>query len=120
MSAVAAMATCLGAWTLTQMVLEYGLAGRVERAVDIDAMLFVASDKIGLERPVVGDALLGDGPADAAVLAGGGCPQGYRRPAGAGGTSNCGVSYPGAEAQMAVVQQTRADLATWRANVDRR
>jgi hypothetical protein len=52
---------------LTPMVVEYDLADRVERAVDIDALRFVASDKIGLERPVVGDTLLGNDPTDAAV-----------------------------------------------------
>jgi diguanylate cyclase (GGDEF)-like protein len=119
MSAVAAMATCLGGWTLTQMVLEYGLAGRVERAVDIDALLFVASDKIGLERPVVGDALLEDGPADADVRARLAVIRKDTDSTLAHLESRIAeVSYPGAAGQLAVVQKTRADLATWRTNVD--
>ena len=79
MFAVAATATCLGGWTLTQMVAEYRLAGRVERAVDIDALLFQALDRIGFERPVVGDALLADEPGLP-----GGAGQGGRRAQGNG------------------------------------
>jgi diguanylate cyclase (GGDEF)-like protein len=119
MSAVAALTACLGGWTLAQMVVEYQLAGRVARAVDIDAMLFVASDRIGLERPLIGDALLMDAPADAAMLA---QLAAIRRDADAALVKVedriAEVSYPGADQQLAVVQRTRADLAVWRTNVD--
>ena len=119
MAAVAALAICLGGWMLTQMVVEYHLAGRVERSVDIDALLFAALDKIGFERPVVGDALLADAPADAALLAkvaaarqdtDDALTQVERRIA--------SLSYPGAAAQMAIVRQTRTDLAKWRVIAD--
>ncbi len=104
---------------LLQMLLEYQLAGRVQRAVEIDALLFAASDKIGIERPFVGDALLRDAPADAAVrdqlarirhqsdLALGRVEAVIEE-----------VAYPGAAAQLAVVRKTRSDLAVWRAQVD--
>ncbi len=43
---------------LLQILAEYQLAARVQRVADIDALLFVASDKIGIDRPIVGGALL--------------------------------------------------------------
>jgi diguanylate cyclase (GGDEF)-like protein len=99
--------------------MEYQLAGRVQRAVNIDALLFVASDKIGVERPIIGDALLADAPIGAAVRA---------RLATVRHEADlaliqledhiAAVSYPGAAGQLVVVQKTRSDLADWRAHVD--
>jgi diguanylate cyclase (GGDEF)-like protein len=119
MSAVAALATCLGGWVLTQKIGEYALAGRIQNAVEIDALLFVVSDRIGQERPVVGDALLGDAPIDAPTTdrlarirqsADAALQQVEARAE--------AVSYSGAAEQLAVVRKTRADLAVWRAAVD--
>jgi diguanylate cyclase (GGDEF)-like protein len=119
MLAVAATAAGLGVWMLTGMMMEYQLAGRVERAVEFDTMLFVAADKIALERPVLGDALLAEAPADAAL---------HERLLALRGEADTAldrvderigdVTYPGAAAQLALVRQTRASLAIWRANVD--
>jgi len=119
MSAVAALATCLGGWMLLQMSMDYQLAGRVQRAVDIDALLFVASDRIGRERPIVGDALLADAPIGAAA---GARLTTVRREADLALVQLlehiAAVSYPGAAAQWAVVQKARSDLAHWRGGVD--
>jgi diguanylate cyclase (GGDEF)-like protein len=119
MSAVAALATCLGTWTLTQMVAEYRLAGRVERAVGIDSLLFTALDRIAVERPFVGNALLADDPPGAAF---GAALARIRQRADDALATIVGrisqVYYPGADAQMAVVQRARGDLAAWRSKVD--
>jgi diguanylate cyclase (GGDEF)-like protein len=119
MSAVAALATCLATWTLTQTVAEYRVAGRVQRAADIDVLLFVGLDKIGVERRVVGDALLAQAPADAAFLA---RLRDIRRNA---DDALNGIertisrdAYPGSGAQLAVMNKARADLAAWRSTVD--
>ncbi len=119
MAAVAALATCLGGWMLLQMVMEYQLAGRVQRAVDIDAQLFAASDKIGVERPIVGNALLEDAPVDAAWRD---RLTTVRHDADLALIQLEGriaaMSYPGAPAQLSVVQKTQSDLTDWRAHVD--
>jgi diguanylate cyclase (GGDEF)-like protein len=119
MSAVAALGACLGGWMLTQMVLEYHLAGRVERAVDIDTLLFVASDRIASERPVTGNALLADYPPDAATRA---RLAAIRREADDALRQLQELievrPYPGAAGQLAIVQQTSSDLARWRVTVD--
>jgi diguanylate cyclase (GGDEF)-like protein len=119
MSAVAALGACLGGWMLTQMVTEYRLAGRVERAVDIDTLLFVAADRIGNERPVTGNALLADDPPDAATRA---RLATVRREADDALQQLAGLiavrPYPGSAAQLAIVQKTSSDLARWRITVD--
>jgi diguanylate cyclase (GGDEF)-like protein len=119
MSAVAASATCLGGWMLLQMSMEYQLAGRVQRAVDIDALLFVAADEIGIERPIVGGALLANAPVGGTVSA---RLAAVRHEADLSLIQIEGriaaVSYPGAAAQLAVVQKTQSDLTDWRVHVD--
>ena len=119
MTAVAALATCLGGWMLTQMVVEYQLAGRVERTVDIDTLLFVTSDRIGNERTGTGNALLGDAPADAATRA----SLAALRQDVDGALSQlerliAERRYRGSAGQMEIARKTAADLATWRVIAD--
>jgi HAMP domain-containing protein len=119
MSAVALMATSLGCWVVTEMVVEYRLAGRVQRAVGIDVLLFAAADRIGQERPVTGDALLGAAPADAAL---GKRLAIVRRAADeallALDNEMRLAAAPGAKAQRAVVHHIQDNLAAWRADAD--
>ncbi len=119
MLTVAAMAAAVGGWMLVRTVIDYRLAGRVERSVDIDAQLFRAIDKIAAERPVVGNALLDDAPADASLRA---------RLASLRQNSDSALarleqrlgSLPdaGPQRQLAVVRKARADLITWRTAAD--
>ena len=119
MTAVAALATCLGGWMLAQMVVEYNLAGRVERTVDIDTRLFVASDRIAAERPVTGNALLGDARADEATRARLAALRHHADDALAQlERLIADRAYPGSAGQLAIVRKISTDLAVWRVIAD--
>jgi hypothetical protein len=119
MSVVAALGACLGGWMLTQMVVEYLLAGRVERAVVIDTLLSMASDKIAAERPVTGDALLASeaiGPATRARML---ALRGQTDAALAEVASHIASrAYPGAREQLAIVNQIIDNVTAWRDEAD--
>jgi diguanylate cyclase (GGDEF)-like protein len=119
MTAVALLATSVGCWVVNGLVVEYRLAGRVQRAVDIYVLLFAAVDKIGQERPVTGNALLRDAPADRALQS---RLAVVRRAADDAllelDNRIALAADPGAVAQRAAVHHIQDNLAAWRRDAD--
>jgi diguanylate cyclase (GGDEF)-like protein len=119
MTAVVALATCLGGWTLYQQVVEYRLAGRVQLVVEIDALLFAASDRISRERPATGNALLAEDPPDSATHAGMAALRAQADDALRQVEQRIAARpFAGAAAQLAIVRQIGDDLTALRAAVD--
>jgi diguanylate cyclase (GGDEF)-like protein len=104
---------------LARMVMEYRLAGRIEHVVDIDTLLFMASDKISRERPVTGNALLEDAMQDAAPRAGVAVVRSETDTALSRVDRRIAARpFSGTDAQLAIVRKIASDLAELRGEAD--
>jgi diguanylate cyclase (GGDEF)-like protein len=120
MSALALMTASLGGWLLWGAVTQYTVAGRAQRALDVDGMLLVIAEKLSMERPPSGDALFDDAVASEATRA---------RIAEARATLDGAIaramrwlavsSSPGAGDQAEILRQVAGKMPVWRDKIDK-
>jgi methyl-accepting chemotaxis protein len=119
MSVLAALATGVSIWLLYGAVAEYALAGRLQRAVEVDAKLLAIPQLLAAERVISVDLLMAGTAADDAARA---------RLAAARNASDgtitaaeqaiAPLSYSGVPEQLAIIRQTRATVTEWRQKLD--
>jgi diguanylate cyclase (GGDEF)-like protein len=115
MTALAVMAASLGGWMVAQAAADFRLASRVQRAMDVNTLLFAAADRFADERTLVGTSLLADDPADATLRAA--LERRYQASDQALIQAEqliASLSYPGVSKQLEIIGTVRHDLATWR------
>jgi hypothetical protein len=115
MTALAVMAASLGGWMVTQAARDFRLAGRVQRAMDVNTLLFAAADRFADERTLVGTSLLADDPADATLRA----ALELRYQASEQAIIQveqliASLNYPSVSKQLEIIGTVRRDLATLR------
>ncbi len=115
MAALAVMAASLGGWMVAQAAADFFLASRIQRAMEVNTLLFAAADRFAEERTLVGTSLLADDPADAVRRAAlelryQASDQALLR----AGQFIASLSYPSVSKQLKIIGTVRRDLTAWR------
>jgi diguanylate cyclase (GGDEF)-like protein len=117
--ALAVMAASLGSGVVAQALMQYRVADRVEQAVDVSAKLLALADQLAVERPAEGDRLLAQDPANGPALAALAAVQHSTDLVFSDvKVYLAGLSYEGAQKQVAMVSDVQSRLMGLRRMAD--